>query len=181
MPRGWQFVSGMWKPDRQGENAISSLALRGLAGPGSEVTVTGVPPGSGRRMGIDRDGDDYLDADELDAHSDPGNRLSTPLNVGVGSGAGGSSGLRAIRPNPFRSSAEVSFALARPGRVDCGVYDIFGRSTRSLARGVTLGAGPQSLVWDGRREDGGQAGAGVYFVRLRTPEGHWTGAVVRVK
>ena len=180
-PRGWQFVSGMWKPDRQGENAISSLALRGLAGPGSEVTVTGVPPGSGRRMGIDRDGDDYLDADELDAHSDPGNRLSTPLNVGVGSGAGGSSGLRAIRPNPFRSSAEVSFVLARPGRVDCGVYDIFGRSMRSLARGVTLRAGPQSLVWDGRREDGGQAGAGVYFVRLRTPEGHWTGAVVRVK
>src|SRR5262249_14448473 len=37
------------------------------------------PPGSGRRIGIDRDGDGFLDGDELDAGSDPANQLDRPV------------------------------------------------------------------------------------------------------
>ncbi|MDG1957852.1 MAG: hypothetical protein P8K76_03500 [Candidatus Binatia bacterium] len=42
------------------------------------VTYTCVPPGSGTRMGIDRDLDSFLDMDERDAGTDPANPLSFP-------------------------------------------------------------------------------------------------------
>jgi hypothetical protein len=42
------------------------------------VTYTCAPPGSGERIGIDRDEDGYLDGDELDAGSDPADPDSTP-------------------------------------------------------------------------------------------------------
>jgi hypothetical protein len=43
-----------------------------------ELTYTCTPPGSGTRMGIDRDGDGHLDGDEEDAGSDPTDPASTP-------------------------------------------------------------------------------------------------------
>ncbi len=181
-PRGWVYIGGdQWSPDKLGESPISSTSLRTLGGPGTEVTVTGVPRGSGQRMGIDRDRDSYPDADELAAGSDPGNPLSTPINVGVPGGSGGAVGLRSVRPNPFHSSTEVRFGLARPGRVDCAVHDLLGREVRSFARGKWREAGPQGLTWDGRRDGGAEAAAGVYFIRLRTDDGRWTATVVKVR
>ena len=79
--RGYVLVKdGMFEPD-DGSARISDSALRQLARtPGQEVTYTAVPPGSGRRMGVDRDGDGALDgndncarlanADQLDADED---------------------------------------------------------------------------------------------------------------
>jgi YVTN family beta-propeller protein len=180
-PRGWWYQGNdTWMSDRGGES-IQTTNLRALGGPGSEVTVLGVPPGLGRRMGVDRDRDSYLDFDELLAGSDPGNPASTPLNVGVPGRGASASDFRALRPNPFRSATEVTFALVRAGRVDCVIHDVLGRRVRSLAEGVQLAAGPQSLRWDGRRDDGGEVSGGVYFVRLSTPDGSWTRPVVRVR
>jgi len=45
---------------------------------GKPVTYTCVPPGSGFRLGVDRDGDGHRDGDELLAHSDPADPSSTP-------------------------------------------------------------------------------------------------------
>jgi hypothetical protein len=42
------------------------------------TTYTCVPPGSGERIGVDRDGDGHYDGDEEDAGSDPANPWSTP-------------------------------------------------------------------------------------------------------
>jgi hypothetical protein len=42
------------------------------------VTYTCVPPGSGQRIGVDRDGDGFWDGDERDAHSDPADPSSRP-------------------------------------------------------------------------------------------------------
>ena len=86
-----------------------------------------------------------------------------------------------MRPNPFRAEAEVEFTLASAGRADLRVYDVLGREVRSLLRGERLAAGPQRASWDGRRNDGGAAGAGVYFVRLELAGRSWTRAVVRVR
>lgn len=44
----------------------------------SPVTFTCTPPGSGYRLGVDRDGDGHRDGDELLAGSDPANAWDTP-------------------------------------------------------------------------------------------------------
>jgi hypothetical protein len=81
LQRGWVFDAGAqdFLSDRRAE-IYSADALRALAAVGSEQTYTIVPRGSGKRMGIDRDGDGYLDRDELDFGSDPANPLSVPTN-----------------------------------------------------------------------------------------------------
>jgi hypothetical protein len=52
--------------------ADASLRQRALQ-KGGELTYTGTPPGSGVRVGIDRDEDGVLVGDEEDAGSDPAN------------------------------------------------------------------------------------------------------------
>ena len=181
--RGWLYLgSDLWKPDKAAESDISTASLVALAGPGSEVTLSGVPSGCGNRMGIDRDCDTYLDGDERDVNSNPGDPNSTPLNVDVAPGAAREEfALRSIKPNPFRAAVEVSFTLGRAGPVDLVVYDVLGREVRAVARGSRLEAGPQRLVWDGRDAGGRETGAGVYFVRLKTERATWTRPVAHVR
>src|ERR1051326_2021557 len=82
LPRGWFLdrASGTFLSDRQSE-IFTPAALRALAAVGSEQTYTVVPRGCGRRIGIDRDADGYLDRDEIDFGSDPANPLSLATNT----------------------------------------------------------------------------------------------------
>jgi DNA-binding beta-propeller fold protein YncE len=76
---GFIYVgSGRFKSDRQALPSITDAELRFLATRGHPVTYTCVPPGSGVRIGVDRDGDGFWDGDERDAHSDPADPTSTP-------------------------------------------------------------------------------------------------------
>jgi hypothetical protein len=88
--------------------------------------------------------------------------------------------LRSLRPNPFRSSVTVTYALARATTVDLSVYDVAGRRVRRLHSGRRP-AGEAAALWDGRDETDGAVGPGIYFVRLRTPEGEVTGKTVRLR
>jgi hypothetical protein len=66
-PRGWLFdpPTNNFIPDKISESALSDAALRAFANTaGQELTYTCVPPGSGTRMGIDRDLDGTRDGDE---------------------------------------------------------------------------------------------------------------------
>jgi hypothetical protein len=59
-PRGWvREASGLFRDDTNA--TLSDASLRALAATEGPITYTAVPPGSGRRMGIDRDLDDDLD------------------------------------------------------------------------------------------------------------------------
>jgi len=180
MPRGWLFQGAdLWKSDRASEPSISTAQLLALAGPGTELTVSGVPFGSGRRMAIDRDRDQHLDTDERSAGSDPGDPASVPQVLAVfvpGVGAGGPT----VGPNPFREAVDLRFALAGGERVDATIHDLLGREVRVLARGARMEAGAQSLRWDGRDAAGRRVAAGVYFVRLAAGEARWTRTVLRV-
>jgi DNA-binding beta-propeller fold protein YncE len=79
--RGWVFdvPSGQFRSDRASDPLVSGATLRGQASTaGQERTYTCVPPGSGTRIGIDRDGDGFLDRTELDAGTDPADPLDFP-------------------------------------------------------------------------------------------------------
>ncbi|NOT35437.1 MAG: hypothetical protein HOP12_14930 [Candidatus Eisenbacteria bacterium] len=180
-PRGWLYLGGdQWMPDVTGQAQIGSAALRALGGTGSEVTITAVPRGSGTRMGIDRDRDGFLDGDERLAHSDPANPTSIPGSVSVPRGDRGFA-LHSIGPNPFRAATEIRFSLGRASRVECGVFDLFGRRVATLASGETLEAGARLLQWSGRDTDGRPVASGVYYVKLVTDGGHWTRPLVKLR
>jgi hypothetical protein len=180
-PRGWLYQGGgLWTSDIASAPAITRAQLLALASAGHELTVTGVPPGSGQRMGLDRDRDGFRDGDELAAGTDPGDPASHPT-VGVGPPGAGESGLRAVRPSPFSSVTTVDYALERSADVSIAVFDILGRQVRALANHALEPAGPHSLVWDGKGDDGHTASAGVYFVRLHTDGGTWRRAVLKVR
>jgi hypothetical protein len=74
-PRGWVYRPGLnvFQSDRAAETHTDA-ALRALAQtPGQELTYTCATPGSGDRVGIDRDLDGVFDGDERVALTDPGN------------------------------------------------------------------------------------------------------------
>src|SRR5262249_43897095 len=80
LARGWgRVVAGPLAPERASEPPVSDAALRAVATTaGQTVTFSCVPPGSGTRLGIDRDGDGFLDQDELDAGKNPADPNSFP-------------------------------------------------------------------------------------------------------
>ena len=79
---GFTFSNGTFVADSSIVPPLYEHAARGAriddADSCDAMTFTAVPPGSGWRVGIDRDGDGYADGDELAAGSDPSNPNSVP-------------------------------------------------------------------------------------------------------
>ncbi len=77
--RGFVLSQGSFVQDRSRAPALSDATLQALVGLVTpSLTFTCVPPGSGWRLGIDRDGDGFADGDEIAAGSDPANPNSVP-------------------------------------------------------------------------------------------------------
>jgi hypothetical protein len=76
---GFVFSKGAFATDRSRAPELSDRLLQALVGTLTpSLTFTAVPPGSGWRLGIDRDGDGYADGDEIAAGSDPADPNSIP-------------------------------------------------------------------------------------------------------
>ncbi len=117
-----RLPSGLFRSDRAGEATLTDAQLRSLSQiPGQELTYTAVPPGSGVRMGIDRDRDGSLDRDELDQGSDPSNPASTPLDRD-GDGA--------------------------PNGADCAPDDAGARAIPGEVAGLRIGGDKVTISWD---------------------------------
>ena len=84
---------------------------------------------------------------------------------------GSMAGIESVRPNPFGGTTSILLGLARGGRAEVTVVDLNGRLVRRLASLELAAGAPRTLVWDGRRDDGRPADAGVYWVRMRWPGG----------
>ncbi len=86
-----------------------------------------------------------------------------------------------VSPQPFRTSATLSFTLPSAGRVRLTIHDVGGRRVAALADGAGFAAGTHSLAWDGLTSGGEPAPTGVYFARITTPgSGSLTVKVLRV-
>jgi len=96
---------------------------------------------------------------------------ATPVDVAGVPPGGPAVRIESAQPNPFTSQARIAFTLAQDAPVGLVVVDLAGRPVRVLAAGQAFAAGPQTLTWDGRRDDGSVAPSGVYWARLRVPGG----------
>jgi hypothetical protein len=77
--------------------------------------------------------------------------------------------LSAVWPNPTHGrQATMVFSVPRLSHVKLSVVDLLGREVSSLANGE-FAAGRYQVSWDGR-SDQGPVPAGLYFVRLVTPD-----------
>jgi len=65
--------------DKIEEDEMSMTALKNMASEsGNSLTFMCVPPGQGRRIALDRDADEFFNADEIAAGSDPADAASIP-------------------------------------------------------------------------------------------------------
>jgi len=69
-------------------------------------------------------------------------------------------------PNPFNPSTVIRFALPEAADVTLVVYNMLGQQVRTLVQG-RLTAGYQTVVWDGRADNGRLLSSGVYVYRLQ--------------
>jgi hypothetical protein len=67
-------------------------------------------------------------------------------------------------PNIFTERLALQVALPGPGALGVTIIDAAGRHVRTLAD-AEYARGTHVLVWDGSKDDGQSAPAGVYFVR----------------
>ena len=101
-------------------------------------------------------------------------RFSTPIQVGVADDPTPAPGLvqpafYPARPNPFNPSTALAFNVpgevggARP--VTLEIFDVAGRLVRRLVEGP-VGTGRQTVLWDGRGDNGRGVGSGTYFAHI---------------
>ncbi|MBN1825301.1 MAG: right-handed parallel beta-helix repeat-containing protein [Candidatus Eisenbacteria bacterium] len=68
-------------------------------------------------------------------------------------------------PNPFNPITRIAFDLPVRAEVSLRVYDVSGRSVRTLRDG-TMNAGRHEVVWDGTNNAGRSVASGIYFYRI---------------
>ena len=155
--------------------ALSDFTLLG--------TVAGVPSGS--TASFDWDGHDPLTEYEwyVTVSDDQANPVTGPPwtfttgtpSAGVEGSAHAGLALAPPAPNPAQGVLRFSFDLPRAMHARLEVLDVQGRLVTALAEG-DFGPGRHERGWDasahgGPAGAGAPAGAGLYFVRLVTPEG----------
>ena len=86
-----------------------------------------------------------------------------------------------VSPNPFRDAARLAFATSRPGPVSVRIYDVGGRTIRTLLDQVPVSAGLHTIPLNGRGDDGSVLTAGLYFYQIRSPDGLRVGRFVITK
>jgi len=74
-------------------------------------------------------------------------------------------------PNPFNPSTRIRYDLPEQSFVTITIHDLLGRNVRTLVKEFQ-DAGQQSVVWDGKNEDGLSLSTGIYFFQVHIPDGN---------
>ena len=72
-------------------------------------------------------------------------------------------------PNPFNPATLIPVAVTETQQLTVTVYNSLGQKVRQLEDNIFT-AGSYSISWDGRDENGGDLGAGIYFCRIQTAD-----------
>lgn len=130
----------------------------------TKLQPAGTPPGGGPGAIYDVAGDRMLvfSGSELREL-----RWSTSAFVaGVSAAAPVQTATPHVSPNPSRGDVTISFTSAQPTEAIIRIYDLAGRTVRTLATG-TAAAGSRSIQWDRRTSAGVLAQPGLYFCEVR--------------
>ncbi|MFC1799867.1 GDSL-type esterase/lipase family protein, partial [Candidatus Eisenbacteria bacterium] len=92
--------------------------------------------------------------------------MSSGAGIGDTEFPSGACGLSAY-PNPFKPGTKITLRIPEPGHVVLNVYDVSGRRVARLIDGCHP-AGEFTSTWDGRDENGRDAGPGIYFAQMIT-------------
>jgi hypothetical protein len=146
-PKGYLYDPGSdrFQPD-DGGPVLTDAVLRTKAGtPGNEITYTCVPPGSGHRMGVDRDEDTLLDGAETGtgifvSASDTGTRADMADTDGDGFDD----------PTEVAAGTDPNDRFDYPGAVALPVLSAWGATLLVAALMV-------ASLWHGRRRAGQRA------------------------
>ena len=88
--------------------------------------------------------------------------------------------LRGTYPNPLSPTTRVALDLPTPAHVTVKVYSIGGRHVATLVDGP-MGAGQQSIQWDGTDDDGVEVPGGVYLYKVEAGSERARGKIVVVR
>ena len=84
------------------------------------------------------------------------------------------------QPNPFNPETKISYYLAKACQVRLTIYNVLGQRVKTLFDGHQ-DVGTQTLLWDGRGDDGVQLSSGIYFYRLQAANFHQTKKMILMK
>jgi len=79
-------------------------------------------------------------------------------------------------PNPFNPETVIQYAIPEKSLVRIEIYDISGRTIKSLVEEQTP-AGVHQLKWDGRNDFGNQVSSGVYFYQIQAVPNTGSGGI----
>jgi hypothetical protein len=68
-------------------------------------------------------------------------------------------------PNPFNPTTQIDFMLSNSENVKLVIYDVTGSKVRTLAN-EPRNLGKNTVIWDGRNDQGMEVPSGVYFYTL---------------
>tara|TARA_B110000438_G_C15599112_1_gene557221 strand:- start:70 stop:846 length:777 start_codon:yes stop_codon:yes gene_type:complete len=78
-------------------------------------------------------------------------------------------GISGNYPNPFNPSTTIEYNVEASGHASLTVYDIMGRTVRTLVNEYKESGRPDyKVVWDGKDDHGQQVSAGLYLYTLRS-------------
>jgi hypothetical protein len=83
-------------------------------------------------------------------------------------------------PNPFNPTTQIRYNLSEDAMVSITIYDIMGRSIRSLVNSKQT-AGYRSIRWDGKNNLGESVSAGMYIYTIQAGEFRQTKKMVLLK
>jgi flagellar hook assembly protein FlgD len=83
-------------------------------------------------------------------------------------------------PNPFNPTTQIRYDLPEDANVNITIYDIIGRSIRSLVNSKQT-AGYRSIRWDGKNNLGEGVSAGIYIYMIQAGKFKQTKKMVLLK